>query len=101
MTVNDIDNFRKLNAMTAPSDNTRVVSPYRVKEKDRPKPSITRANLAEQVRRINKAGEEQRVARETIARKKREEEENARIKADLEKKERDRIRAIEDAYRKK
>ena len=94
---------RKLNDMTMPSDYfpNRVVSPYRIKAETAPKPSITRTNLAEQVRRINKAGEEQRVARENIARKKREEEENARIKADLEKKERDRIRAIEDAYRKK
>lgn len=89
--------------MTMPSDYfpNRVVSPYRIKAETAPKPSITRTNLAEQVRRINKAGEEQRIARENIARKKREEEENARIKADLEKKERDRIRAIEDAYRKK
>jgi hypothetical protein len=47
MTVNDIDNFRKLNAMTAPSDNTRVVSPYRIRAKGQSRPNIATVNRQE------------------------------------------------------
>jgi hypothetical protein len=45
MTENDI--IKRLNDTTIPSDNTRVVSPYRIKARTKPASDITSVNRAE------------------------------------------------------
>ena len=98
----------KLNSMTIPSDNMRVVSPYRIKARTESRPDITRVNREEQVRRINEAGKKQKAEFDRLERIKaekewQESEKKARAEAEakVELERRNRIRALEDANRKK
>jgi hypothetical protein len=107
MTENEKNIIRRLNNMTAPSDNTRVVSPYRIKYKAESAPAITRAPLPEKVRRIQEAGRKQKQEFDRIEREEYEaiaklkaEKEAKLAKEETERKERERIRAIEDRERK-
>ena len=100
MTVNDIDNFRKLNATTAPSDNIRVVSPYRVQASIKSSTSIAQANRSEQLRRIREAGERQRKERDEREWKEREAVAKAQAEAEVARQNRKRIHDLEEAYKK-
>lgn len=91
----------RLTDMTIPSDNTQVVSPYRMMPKIEPKPSITRANRMEQVRRINEAGRKQKEEADEKEWREQQRIAKAEAEAKVKQQERDRIRANEDAYRKK
>jgi hypothetical protein len=50
MTENDI--LKRLNDMTVPSDNTQVVSPYRIKARTESAPDITKVDRRQQVLRF-------------------------------------------------
>jgi hypothetical protein len=70
MTANRIKILKRYNDLTVPSDNTRVVSPYRIMEREGSRSNITQVDRAEQLRRIREAGRKQK------------EEEDARIFAE-------------------
>ena len=99
MTENDI--VKRLNDMTLPSDNIRVVTPYRIKAQNESKPNILRVGRKEQLLRIRKAGEEQRRAIDEKEWQKKQAAEKAAAKEKVERDRRDRIRALEEAYKKK
>ena len=101
MTVNDIDNFRKLNAMTAPSDNTRVVSPYRIRAKGQSRPNITTVNRQEQIRRIREAGQKQKEDADRIEQLRLERIAKAQAEEEVRRNERRRLDDIAAAERKR
>lgn len=84
----------RLADMTIPSDNTRVASPYRVKSRIEAQQNRPRADLQEV---LKKAREEDRKYWEKIREAQRKKEEEER----LEKERRDRVKALEDFYKKR
>ena len=83
--------------MTVPSDNTRVVSPYRIKARTESAPDITKVDRRQQVLRFRE------IARKQAEKEWQEQQKKAKAEAaaEIERKRIKRVRALEDAYKKK